>query len=258
MKESDLIIGLMAAFPKEKYAFVDLTYLTKPFKVAEGNLRTHLSRVAKKGDIQIEKVGREAFYSFSEKGSAITANVAYSFKSPDWKKWKDSWWGISYSLPSSANKERYKIVKKMTAYRFALLHGGFWIRPYNTFENIDKVFGNSDMKSYLRLLRFQPIKAFTVSEIQKIWNINEVNKLIKQAYSYLNGRMKTLEKLSPEKALVEKMETGASIINALFKDPMLPYVYLPKDWKGDKLRKLFTQWDKTATEISKPYWLKIY
>ena len=56
--------------------------------------------------------------------------------------------------------------------------------------------------------------------------------------------MKKNINFSPKYALQEKMYTGGIIVDLLFKDPLLPDIFLPKDWKGDELKKKFKIWDK--------------
>ncbi|MBN1186796.1 MAG: hypothetical protein JXB49_31245 [Bacteroidales bacterium] len=258
MKNSELLFGLMASFNKGIYSFDDLYHLFKPFDIAETILRTTLSRMHKKEQIIIDKRGREAFYSLSRKGNIISRNVAYSFHSPDWKKWDNSWWGITYSMPNNASRERYQLIKKMTAYRFAMLNAGFWIRPYNKHEDIDKVFNNSVYNKYIKLLRFSPSGDFSIKEVQEAWKIHEINRNLIEASSLLTLKMNGIERLTPEKALFEKMITGEVAVSALFTDPLLPLIYFPKNWKGEELRKKFQLFDKRMTEISKPYWSIIF
>lgn len=63
---------------------------------------------------------------------------------------------------------------------------------------------------------------------------------------------------NPKESLIGKMEIGNLVVPILFKDPLLPDRFLPKDWHGDKLRQQFREWDRMATEKSKPYWEKIF
>lgn len=61
-----------------------------------------------------------------------------------------------------------------------------------------------------------------------------------------------------EQALVEKMVVGDEIVNILFKDPLLPEVFLPEEWKGKELRQGFIEWDNEVTNISRPYFWRIF
>ena len=64
--------------------------------------------------------------------------------------------------------------------------------------------------------------------------------------------------LNPQQAFREKILEGNSIVNALFKDPMLPDEFLPVNWKANELRQDFSHYMKTLNSQSKPFVEKIF
>ncbi len=257
MKDSDLIFGLMASFKKKEYSFPDLLYLTAPLSVSEASLRTNLSRMSANRIVKIRKEGRSAFYSFGDKGSKIGSNVSFAFRKPDWSGWSDDWYGAAFSLPSLRERERYGIRKKLSAYRFAMLYPGFWIRPYNISETEKLGIGAVFLSDACTLISFKFHQKPDISRISSIWKLSVVLKDFTGMASLLMEKMACIDDYSPEEALFEKITVGNNVVKTLFKDPLLPEELLPDNWPGDKLRILFRKWDKRVTERAKPYWIRI-
>ena len=85
---------------------------------------------------KVRKEGRRAYYSLSQKGKKISANVVFSFQVLDWTGWDNSWWGLAFSVPEQEKPLRHKIRTKLTAYRFAPLYNGFWVRPKHPRDSV--------------------------------------------------------------------------------------------------------------------------
>lgn len=258
MKDSDLIYGLMASFHKPSYTFSDLLHLTAPFAMPAAILRTNLARMAAAKLILSERTGRNAYYRFADKGRRIGANVSRAFHTPDWSAWNGAFWGMIFSVPEAHGEQRHSIRKKLTKYRFACMNPGFWIRPALPDENIPEVFTALLTSGYCRLIRFFHHTEFTPEQAETLWNLSVINRDFAAGLSLLQESQRRLASLSPERALVEKMTAGDTVVNILFSDPLLPAAYLPPDWKGDALRDAFLRFDALATERSKPYWEQIY
>lgn len=258
MKESDLLYGLLFSFTKNEYSFADIIWLTAPFKMSESSVRTILSRMVGNEMLCVRKSGKKAYYSLTKKSEKISSNVALGFKKPDWSGWDNDWWGIFISLPMEAKKERYRINKKVAKHRFALLHPGLWIRPYHENEKIEKRLDDIFRHQSVKTLRFHFYIEKDLLKVPLIWKIKEINDEFKKCSRHIEKIRKQCNLDNPKEALIRKMEVGNLVVPILFKDPLLPDRFLPKDWHGDKLRQQFREWDRMATEKSKPYWEKIF
>ncbi len=258
MKDSDLIFGLMASLNKEAYAFDDLVYLTSPFHVSVTSLRTSLSRMSAANVIEVGKEGRKAFYRFAGKGLRISRNISRGFRTPDWSHWDGAYWGVAFSVPEEQGKARHSIRKNLTMYRFACLNPGFWIRPAHPEERIPEILQSLLDSGYCRLIRFYHHSEFTAEHANTLWNLHEINRHFQTGLKLLATSGKRIGTLSPQQALVEKMNVGDTIVNTLFLDPLLPNQYLPPDWAGQQIREAFFRFDKLATERSAPYWRRIF
>ncbi len=258
MKDSDLIFGLMASFGKKEYSINDLLHLIKPFKVTENSLRTNLSRMKANEILVSRKEGKTVFYNFDTRGKKMNAIADLSFKPPIWDGWNNEWYGVLFTVSESNKEIRYQLRKRLLAYRFAIQFPGFWIRPIHHVENEKYNFKKIFENNYSKLIRFNFTNIPEKEEIQSFWNIHVINKEYTKGIEQINNINKNISNLTAIEALKLKMELGNIMVKLIFKDPLLPPRFLPEDWKGNKLRKEFFKLDSHLTEISKPYWNKIF
>lgn len=258
MKDSDLIFGLMASFGKKEYSVADLIHLTKPFKVTENSLRTNLSRLKNNAVIKAHRNARNVFYSFYKRGKKMELIADLSFNPLKWDTWNGEWLSVIFSVSEKNKDLRYQLRKRLKTYHFAPQYPGFWIRPYHQTEydkyNFKKIFNFENVK----LIKFSYLNQLDTYDIQKIWNIQQLNAEFIKGINIISKHLNTFKSISPERALVKKMELGEILVDLIFKDPLLPPALLPPGWKGNDLRIVFFNLDKTLTEISKPYWNKIF
>ena len=248
----------MISLGKKEYSMENLKHLTGLFNIKESNLRTNLSRMKSNGILQIRKNGKNAYYSLSKKSVRISKNVSLSFKNLSWENWNGEWLGVVFSVPESDKSFRHKIRKKLTAYRLAALYPGFWIRPFNNAEKLLTKLYDLRKNNFCTFIKFNLIDAPKKESIIKMWGLIKTNMELIKGLSLLTAEKKTLKNITSAKALFKKIYIGNKIVPLLFKDPLLPNCYLPDNWKGPELRKEFIQWDKLVTDISKPYWIKIF
>jgi phenylacetic acid degradation operon negative regulatory protein len=254
MKDNELIFGLMASLGRENYSISQLRNFIRPFGTTETSLRTNLSRMVRRGDLESFRDGNKVFYGFSSKAREISANVALGFRSVDWSGWDESWWGVLFSVPELEKEERYRIRKKLTAYRFAPLFAGTWIRPSHPKDKMEMRLQSIRRSPHCRMIRFEVMADMTKTEVVRLWKLDTVNKAFQKGLEKIQRSRKSLANLSPERAFVAGMETSSEIVNILFSDPLLPERFLPKSWKGNALREAFKEWNQVSSERSRPFW----
>lgn len=253
MKDSDLIYGIMASLGKEEYSASYLKYLLKPFHVTDSSLRTTLSRMINKGVLQSAKKGKSAYYCFAEKGKKIGRNVSFSFKKNDWSNWDHTWWSFLFSIPAGDKALRHKVTAKLSAYRFASLYPGCWIRPLYENEKIKERIHDLSSAGFGHLTKMKFITELTEEKIRKLWKTESINNEFARGLDLIKKSSKKLETASPEEAFRLKMTTGNEIVQLLFTDPLLPDCYLREDWKGDELRESFKLWEKEVAKKSSSF-----
>ncbi len=251
MKGSELIFAIMAASNKSEYSVSELIQLCSLFDINESQLRTNLSRMSAKGLLKFSRKGKSAFYRLADRGASLKQNVALSFEQLDWSDWDKKWWGVSFSVPDKEKSERHYIRKKLTVYRFVSYHPGFWVRPLNRTEkleqHLEKVFSNK----YCCAIQFDFFNKISPKEVSALWNLYGINKDFEYGLEIVKESRRKTQGLAPKEAYKEKIITGNTIVNILFKDPLLPDIYLPENWAAIKLKREFALWNKEITESSK-------
>ncbi|MBN2736179.1 MAG: BlaI/MecI/CopY family transcriptional regulator [Spirochaetales bacterium] len=248
MNDSDSIFGIMASLGHVYYSVKVLIVLCDVLGISENSVRTNLHRMVKKGILDSKKDGKKAFYYFGSKGIKISRNVAQGFFTPDWKKWDNQWVGIIYSIPENQKTLRHKVRKKLELYRFASLYPGFWMRPCQ--EKLPVNLDDIVSREYCDTIIFKPERSFSVQKIQELWNIKEIHREMIEALSLINKEIKIITSATPEEAFKRKIIMGEKMVSTLFKDPLLPDQFLPKDWSAARLRKSFFEFDSLASKRS--------
>jgi len=253
VNDKDLIYGIMASLGEREYSVARLKALVSPFSMSDTSLRTILSRMSTQGLLSSEKRGKQAFYSFAEKGKGIGSNVSLAFCEPDWSGWNGRWWGFLYSLPSGEKALRHKLRTKLEGCRFVSFYPGCWIRPCREEERVvQKITGFCDgLKGRLIYMEFP--EELSKEEVSTLWKLPLVNASFRSGIEVLDLSEKELDRADPAEAFRLKMEKGDEIVKILFGDPLLPPLYLPVDWAGSELRRRFALWNKRAAEASAPF-----
>jgi phenylacetic acid degradation operon negative regulatory protein len=251
MKESDIIYAFFVAIPAKELTMKQLTALARPFRISDTSIRTSLSRMHSKNIIHIRKEGRKAFYRIGEKGNQIGNNVSLHFSDPDWSGWDGSYWGAAFSTPDTGT--RYRLQRKLSAYRFGILYPGFWIRPLNPAEKIETALAGYIKQNRLDLFRCVFTSKISPDRIASLYNLKETGRKIHQAYKLQELSMAKNEQLSSPDAFKEYIELGDYLVKILFTDPLLPEELLPPNWPGRELRKLFHDWISAYKNQIEPF-----
>ncbi len=254
VKDSELLFGIMASLGRKWYKVEELLALCAPFSSRPGSLRTSLCRLQKKGVLVSRRIQGRSAYAFSAKGRRIGANVAAGFETADWQGWDGSYWGILLSLPSSCREERYRITKKLRAFRFAPFFPGFWIRPFRRSEHIKSRLESIFADPRFSPLRFKPHRPLKPDEAERLWKIDQAGTVMRKALSLAEAGLEKLSSASSQEAFAMRYRLGGELVQALFSDPLLPAEFLPADWPAPGLRRLFKRFDGLAAERSKPFW----
>ncbi|MBN2049360.1 MAG: hypothetical protein JW760_02865 [Spirochaetales bacterium] len=241
----------MASSSRSAFSVKELLRLCSYFDVGESQVRTNLSRMTARGLLVPERTGRTSWYRFSEKALKLRNNVAQGFRDLDWSEWDGKWWGVSFSVPDIKKQDRHYIRKKLSLYRFVSYNPGFWIRPRHKEEHLENHLEKVFSSTYCCALQFEFFSTPDEEEISALWNLPEVNALCRQGLSIIEESRKRFRDFSPEEAFIEKMLRGGEIVEILFRDPLLPDIFLPAGWSGPELKREFSAWNRELTDLSK-------
>lgn len=253
MKGSEVIFAIMVSGQVSEYSTNQLIQLCALFDINESQLRTNLSRMSANNLIKVKRRGKNAYYMLADRGEAVKKNIARSFVSLDWSDWDKKWWGVSFSVPAVEKAERHYIRKKLMAYRFVSYNPGFWVRPLNRGEKLEQRLESVFANKHCRAIEFDFFDNITAEQISSLWKLGEINIEFERGLQIIYDSRVKIQHMSPADAYIERLLSGDSIVNILFKDPLLPEIYLPNDWAAQRLKSEFTLWDNQISKISKRY-----
>lgn len=108
-----------------------LVRLLQEFGVTEVGARNGLSRVAKRGLLELSKPGRQTYYRLSEDAHAHHAErlseiVNFGVLT---EPWDGTWSIVMFSVAEKDRADRHLARQRLTGLRFAMLFDGVWVRP---------------------------------------------------------------------------------------------------------------------------------
>jgi len=251
MKDSDIIFAFFVSLQVDELSINQLMLLASPFNITETNVRSTLSRMNSQNVIQVRKEGRTAFYHIGERGRQIGSNVSRHFKKPDWSNWDGSYWAVAFSLSDS--RARYRVQKKLLAYRFRAFYPGLWIRPFHPDENVPDVFKLLIQAGSFDLFHGSFVREMSPEKIAALYELEATAATLLHALTVALRSIEAVSTLSPEKAFIEWLITGDALVKALAQDPLLPPALLPETWPASELRQIFSRWNALYLKRSSPF-----
>ena len=251
MKAPDLVFSFFAALHLTELSFRQISAIGDIFNITETNLRSILSRMRGQQILETRKDGRTAYYSLSAGSRGIRSNISMHFHDPDWTGWDGSYWTAAFSVSDS--RRRYRIQKKLNAYRFRMLYPGLWLRPQRSEERIETVFQSYMDTGGFDLLSCRPVSSLTVARIAAIYDLERVSRILDEAIETAGRSLESLERIDERQALVEYLDTGEGLVAGLSEDPLLPPQLLPGGWPGYRLRMIFSRWAETYQDRVIPF-----
>jgi phenylacetic acid degradation operon negative regulatory protein len=251
MKDADIIYAFFVSLQVDELSMNQLMLLASPFSITETNVRSALSRMHSRNVIEVRKEGRTAFYRIGARGKRIGSNVGRHFREPDWSGWNGSYWAAAFSLSDS--RARYRLQKKLLAYRFRALYPGLWIRPFHPDENVPDVFKDLIQAGGFDLFNGTFVGEISRERIAELYDLEATAATLQQTLTAAQRSSKAISTLSPEAAFVEWLITGDALVKALVQDPLLPPALLPDTWPASELRRILGRWNALYSERSAPF-----
>lgn len=251
MKDTDIIYAFFVSLPVKELSMNQLKALGVPFRITETNVRSMLSRLHARNLIDVRREGRTAYYRLSSRGTRIGSNIGYHFREPNWTDWKGLYWGMAFT--ESDGSSRYKLRKKLTAYRFRALYPGLWIRPLNPREKIPEVFSEQAGAIGFDLFSCRFHQELSLERIAEIYELDAVTQVLSDALVKVERSIESITDLSPAEAFRDQILLGDVLVHALAADPLLPPALLPNTWPAARLRNAFEKWNRLFAKYNAPF-----
>lgn len=154
-----------------------LVRLLEEFDVTEVGARNSLSRVAKRGLLDVSKPGRRTYYRLSPDAHAHHAerlNEIVNFGA-DEAEWDGTWTVVMFSVAERERSQRHLIRQRLTTMRFGMLYDGVWVRPGRPPQQLTNALKTLDLQKATVLVGASaehfsgagdPIRAFELEELR--------------------------------------------------------------------------------------------
>lgn len=222
-----------------------LIALLHPFGLSEGAVRTVLSRMARKGWLQAERIGRNSFYDLTPRGRKLLQEGQARIFHPSWDTpWDESWFLLTYSIPEDARHLRDRLRDRLAWLGFGSLGNGIWICPHEVADQVAEVADELGIREHLECFRATRVAGAPIAElVARCWDLRAVSEHYEE---FLSRWAPELERLAAEDGDVSDEECYTLRFGLIhefrefpLEDPYLPRPLLPEGWRGEDATRLF-------------------
>jgi phenylacetic acid degradation operon negative regulatory protein len=222
-----------------------LVALLGEFGISQVAARAALSRLARRGLLEVSKEGRRTYYAMTDSASAMLRGGARRIMSFGMtaRTWDGSWRIAIFSVPEEQRDLRHAARGRLRWLGFAPLYDGVWISPHDVAGDAAEALDGLGVRSYSVLAAqappgvpqgLDPLCAWDLAELRSSYDrfVSEREALLRRA---LDGAVSTAEALL---ARTDLMDTWRHFPNL---DPELPAELLPPDWPRKRAHDMFAQ-----------------
>ena len=217
--------GGLAGFSYQQiYGFV-------PRKYRKSYLYKKVHQLLKTGQIERIIKNGQPFFRLSNSGKKKIVRD-FPILSMQRKKWDKKWRLVIFDIPEKKRKARNALREKLIELGFGKWQRSIYISPHDFGQDLRdflKSWGLADRAFVLEANVFSPSEGRILAE--KVWPLTKINgqyqEIINQ-WEKREGKDKT--------KLKKKIKN--QYLKILIVDPLLPQELLPKEWLGERIRRL--------------------
>lgn len=236
----DYWYGQRAALPSAA-----LVALLGEFGITEVSARAALSRLARRGLLELSKVGRRTSYALSARAAEVLSEGSrhiMSFGTGE-APWSGQWTVAAFSVPEDQRDLRHSLRTRLGWWGFASLYDGLWVSPHERVGEVTAVLADLgiDRASVFTAKLAEgspagghPISAWDLDALRATYErlLEEYEPVRKR---WQSGKIGTAEALIARTALMDAWRNFPNL------DPELPAVLLPPRWPRARARALFIE-----------------
>lgn len=222
-----------------------LVTLLGEFGITEISARAALSRLSRRGLLELSRTGRHTSYALSTHAATVLAEGLRhitSFGAVE-EPWSGQWTVAVFSVPEDQRDLRHTLRTRLGWLGFASLFDGVWVSPHERVAEITAVLAELAIDT-ATVLRSEvvdgsptgghPINAWGLSALRAAYLawIEEYESVRQRLRA---GRIGTAEALVVRTALMDAWRRFPGL------DPELPAALLPAPWPRARARALFTE-----------------
>lgn len=244
-RPKDLVFTLFGEYLLDRVDAVwvgSLISLLEPFGLTEGGVRTALSRMAKKGWLDTERVGRNAFYSLTPRGRRLLEEGQARIFHPSWDRpWDGGWLLLTYSIPQDERRLRDRLRDRLAWLGFGSFGNGIWLSPHDVSGEVEELAERLGLDERLVCFRARPVEEERTDDlVARCWDLPELDR----RYRAFAERWRPVEAelagtVAPERCFALRFNLIHEFRHFPLEDPFLPRRLLPEPWGGDEASRRF-------------------
>ena len=221
-----------------------LVRLAEEFSVTPLAARAALSRLVRRGLLEVERQGRRASYALTEEAERVLTEgiqriVAFGLGSPEW----DGRWTVAaFSLPEQSRDLRHLLRTRLRWLGFAPLYDGMWVSAHDVGAAARKVLRELGVEQST-VLRAEVVEGPGGRPPTAAWDLEELRQTYQDfvdAYAPLRERV-VRGQVGATEALVARTEVMDTWRTLPGLDPELPQELLPANWPMQGARAVFAE-----------------
>lgn len=205
------------------------------FGIAEGTVRTALSRMAAAGEVVADDGGYRLTGRLVERQRRQAAS-----RRAEVRPWDGTWELVTIDgTGARAAADRASLRDALTARRLAELREGVWGRP----DNLDpERSGDAARVVDGWCTRWTGASPHPAPAVETLFELSPWSREATTLGRSMDRLLPALERGDPT-ALSEGFVVSASVLRLFQHDPLLPAELLPRDWPGPALRQRYDRYD---------------
>lgn len=236
-----------------------LIKLLRPLGLSAGATRTVLSRMASKGWLGAERVGRRSYYALTARGRRLLeAGEARIYRPPREEPWDGLWYLVAYSIPEEQRRVRDRLRVRLQWLGFGQLGNGLWLSPHQVRAEVTELAAELGVTEHVEIFRahYQG-HASTSHLVAQCWDLQALDGLYVEFLERHRAAFEALRSgsdvLTPVQAFVRRFWLVHEYRAFPLLDPYLPAPLLPEDWHGEAASALFEAYHDLLTAPAERY-----
>jgi phenylacetic acid degradation operon negative regulatory protein len=234
-----LILSALLGSHPPRLAVRSLVNLASLFDIAEGTVRTALSRMLVAGEVEAD----DGYYSLGERFRRRQATQDVALQAPT-GPWDGRWWFSIVGAPRRSITERRAFRAVMEEHRMGELRPETWLRPANiarppAMDGVFTVQGTIDDRS-------------PADVAGQIWDLDQIAKKSRALTALAEKAQRWLQPGDPA-VLADTFLVAVASVRFLRAEPQLPRELVGDHWPAEALRTAYQRLERDHLALMRSY-----
>jgi phenylacetic acid degradation operon negative regulatory protein len=246
----DLVFTLFGEFLLDRpspTATGSLIELFRPLGLSPAATRTALSRMTRRGWLEVRREGRRSAYAPTPRARRLLEEGAARIHHPPRAEpWDGLWYLVAYSIPEARRALRDRLRVRLQWLGFGQLGNGLWISPRQVRGALNDLAGEMGIADHLEIFRAMYQGYSSPGRlVAQAWDLGAVSERYAafiEAHADAYEALRRASAPSPEACFVRRFRLVHEYREFPLLDPYLPERLLPSGWRGAEAADLFERY----------------